>query len=251
MKKPGSSQLGPQRIEGTSVFTRLILGAIGGIAGFLLILLSFLVFGAFTKNLFKDDIVFNGVTNFAILVSLFLSATIMNLLATYLSTLSNQSKYQKIVEGLMQVLTINVVLFIFTIGSFFLAQKSFPDLGMIYGIAVFHLVFSALASVLVFEITATRWSYPLITVYDALLGIFIATVFLLVLYKAVNQDGVSFLLGVPIVTWSILGFVGGLTEYLYYQAYRRMGIDFLQSKQVSEEVTIDDSFEELDDDEPL
>lgn len=228
-----------------SVFTRLIMGALGGIVGFMLIVLAFLIIGSLTQNFFQDDSILNGVANFSILTALFLTSTITNLIATYLLTLTNQAKYQHIGEGMMQVITVNVILFIFVVGAYFLAISNNQS-SWAYGIIAFHLVFTALASVLVFEVTATRWSYPLITIYDGLLGTFIGTIFLIVLYKQVGDPG-KFLFGIPIIIWTTVGFVSGITEYVYYQAYRRIGVDFLQSRQVSQEVAVEDTFDESDD----
>lgn len=243
--KQASNQLGPQRIDGMSVFTRLIMGALGGIVGFMLIVLAFLIIGSLTQNFFSDDAIRPGVANFAILASLFLVATVTNLIATYLLTLTNQAKYEHIGEGLMQVITVNVILFIFVISAYFLAISGQHN-EWAYGIIAYHLVFTALASVLVFEVTATRWAYPLITIYDGLISTFIGTIFLLVLYKAVNDPG-KFLFGIPVIIWTTIGFVSGITEYVYYQAYRRIGVDFLQSKQIAQEVIMEDTFDESDD----
>lgn len=245
-----ASLTGPQRIDGFSVVTRSFLGLLGGIAGFLLILLSIIVTGGLAQNFFADQSTLTGVASFAILTSLFLSATIANLLGTWLQTIANQPKYVRVAEGLMQVVTVNVVLFLFTIGAFLLTQRT--DVGLSLAVLAFHLVFSAMASLLVFEITATKWNYPLITVYDGLLGTFITCVLLIVLYAAVDGAGQRFLFGVPLIVWTMLGFVSGLTEYLYYQVYRRMGVDMLQSRQVAAaDAPIEDQFEETETEQPF
>ncbi len=249
---PSSAQkaLGPQRVDGITVFTRLLAGLGGGIIGFMLIVVALLLFGSLLTNFFKDDVVLGGVQNFAILASLLLTATITNLISCFLLTLTNQSKYEHIGEGLMQVITVNVALFIFSTGAYFLSGD---NRSLMYGVIAFHLIFTALASTLVFEVTATRWAYPLVTIYDGLFGTFIGAVFLIVAYRTSSQSGdlSTFLFSIPIIIWGTIGLVSGITEYLYYQSYRRMGVDFLQSKQVAEEISTEDSFNESDDEKPF
>ena len=243
-------QIGPQRIDGISVFTRLLFGVLGGIAGLLLLLLALAVAGSFLNNVFQEDSVFSGVASFAILTSLFLASTITNLLSVWLFTVTNQPKYTRITEGLMQSLIINIVLFLFTIGAFFLTETT--NHMLTFAAITFHLVFTAMATVIMFEITATRWSYPLVTVYDALLGTFVAAVLLIALYAMFEAKPMQFFFGVPVVVWGSIGFVSGLTEYVYYQSYRRLGVDVLQTREVAaKDAPAEEQFPDLEDDKPF
>ena len=234
--KPNRPLVGPQRIDGLSVLYRLLLGGLGGVAGFLIIVLTLIVASSVLKNFLDDPTSSSPAAHFAILASMFITATVSNMLAMYLITLTAQLKYIRKAEGMMQILTVNVILFLFSIAAYFLTlhreETTFTIL-----IIVLHLAFSALASVLVFEITATKWFYPLVTVYDAIIGSFIAVIILVVAYGSLTGTAreFTFVAIAPIILWASLGFLGGLTEYIYYQVYRRTGVDFLRGAEMTKE----------------
>ncbi len=217
--------IGPRKYEGVIVFYRMLSGIVGGLAGGLIILIGLILAGSLL-NALSDPTAF--VSPFAIFMAvsvLFMAGLVGNGLSVFLMSLSDQDKYQNPYRGLLQVAVINIVIFLISIGAYFIARSI--DISFMVTVALVQFVSSALASTLVFSAVTVRPSEFVIEIYGGfismLLGLGIATL----VYFVGNELALFF--GLPIIMWFSIGFFGGLTEFFYYQLYRHTGVDVLET----------------------
>ena len=223
------STIGPVRTEGMSVFFRMMAGAVGGAAGtvvlFMGILLGGSIIGSFEslKDAGEDAIGLSPLAVFFILVVLLFASLAASGVGSFLIGLTDTDKYVRIPQGLMQILIVNVVIFILIIPVYFVV-KSYEPVYVLF-VAALHFLFSSLSSGIVFEIMATERRQVLLGVYSVIVSIFSGLLLLVVV--ALISDEFTLFLSIPVVLWFSIGFVGGLVEFFYYQTYQRSGIDFL------------------------
>ncbi|OGC81929.1 MAG: hypothetical protein A2V81_03560 [Candidatus Abawacabacteria bacterium RBG_16_42_10] len=217
--------IGPRKYEGVIVFYRMLAGIVGGLAGGLIILIGLILAGSLL-NALADPTAF--VSPFAIFMAvsvLFMAGLVGNGLSVFLMSLSDQDKYQNPYRGLLQVAVINIVIFLISIGAYFIARSI--DISFMITVALVQFVSSALASTFVFSAVTVRPSEFVIEIYGGfismLLGLGIATL----VYFVGNELALFF--GLPIIMWFSIGFFGGLTEFFYYQLYRHTGVDVLET----------------------
>ena len=218
-------EVGPHKIAGVSVFYRAIAGGLGGIAGTMILFLFILLSQQIIDQTGFDLGALNPVLVFIGAVILFLSSLVSNALGNFLIALTDQGKYEHIGKGILQILLMNVIIFIFVLPAFLIIQKTSPD--FVFYIAILQFLFSALTSALVFNAAAVDRTQSLLNIYSVTLGVFIG-ILLIALLIAITSPIVAFF-ALPAVIWFTIGFFGALIEYYYYQLYKRAGVDFLQT----------------------
>jgi hypothetical protein len=218
-------------MEGINVFYRMLAGAVGGGAGSLIIFLGVLLFGSILSQFMEDSQLSSPIATFLIIIVLFFATLIANSLGAFLIGLTDPDKYTNLSKGLLQILLVNVVIFVFTLPVYFVVKSIDPFLT--FYVAAVHFLFSAMTSGLVFNIIAVDREQILVNVYSIVLGVFSGLLLLVLLYMAAGEMLLFF--SMPIIIWFSIGFVGGTVEYFYYQLYRHSGVDFLQTEDLKEE----------------
>lgn len=218
-------EVGPHRVSGASVFLRGIAGGLGGIAGTMILFLFILLSQQILDTTGFDMSALSPVLIFVGAVILFLGSLISNALGNFLIALTDPAKYEHIGKGILQVLLMNIIIFIFVLPAFLVVKVTNQD--YIFYIAVLQFLFSALTSALVFNAAAIDRTQSLLNIYSVTLGVFIGILFISLLIVLTNPMVAFFLL--PAVVWFTIGFFGAIIEYYYYQLYKRSGVDFLQT----------------------
>lgn len=217
--------IGPRKYEGVIVFYRMLAGIVGGLAGGLIILIGLILAGSLL-NALSDPTAF--VSPFAIFMAvsvLFMAGLVGNGLSVFLMSLSDQDKYQNPYAGLLQVAIINIVIFLISIGAYFIARSI--NINFMITVALVQFVSSALASAFVFSAVTVRPSEFVIEIYGGFISLLLGLGLAALVYFVGNE--LSLFFGLPIIIWFSIGFFGGLTEFFYYQLYRHTGVDVLET----------------------
>lgn len=220
------SDVGPHRVDGISIFYRAIAGAVGGAGGALVIFLGVLLGNTILQSIVTDPTVSNPLATFSILAVLFVATLVSNGLGAFLIGLTDTDKYVYIGRGLIQILVVNVMIFLFTLPVYLVVKSIDPSL-MIY-VAAVQFIFTAMTSALVFEILASDQAQILLNLYSVIISIFAGLLLFVVIFYFGQQLVLFFTM--PVILWGSIGFIGGIVSYFYYQMYLRSGVDFLYSE---------------------
>lgn len=218
-------EVGPHKVAGVAVFYRAIAGSLGGLAGTMILFLFILLSQQIIDQTGFDLGALNPVLVFGGAVILFVSSLVSNALGNFLIALTDQSKYEHVGKGILQVLLMNVIIFIFVLPAFLIIQSTNSD--YVFYIAILQFLFSAMTSALVFNAAAVDRTQSLLNIYSSTLGVFIGLLLVALLISLTTPIVAFFAL--PAIIWFSIGFFGALIEYYYYQLYKRAGVDFLQT----------------------
>ena len=100
---------------------------------------------------------------------------------------------------------------------------------MIGFLAGFHVLLSALASVMILEIVGNL-RYAVVGVYGVVFALMISTGAMMVVYEFSGRNPTIVLFATLPVMWTMLGFVTVIVEMFYHWVWTLYGTDFLMSK---------------------
>ncbi|MBI2453723.1 hypothetical protein HYV58_00925, partial [Candidatus Peregrinibacteria bacterium] len=127
-----------------------------------------------------------------------------------------------------QIFSLNIVIFII-LAPIYILLNARGLLGLTGFLAEFHVLVSALASVMVLEIIGNL-RYALVGVYGVIFSLISSAGFLVLLYGFSKGDPTLVLFATLPVIWTSLGFVTVIAEMLYRWLWTLYGTDFLMSK---------------------
>lgn len=232
--------IGPRKYEGVIVFYRLLSGLVGGLAGGLVILIGLILAGSLLTALADPTVTISPFAIFMAVSVLFMAGLVGNGLSVFLMSLSDQDKYQNPYRGLLQVAIINIVIFLISIGAYFIARSI--DVTFMIIVALVQFITSALASTFVFSAVTVRPSEFVIEIYGGFISILLSLGLATLVYYVGQELALFF--GLPIIIWFSIGFFGGLTEFFYYQLYRHTGVDVLETGETDYQEDEDQGFNE-------
>ncbi|MEK7672796.1 MAG: hypothetical protein AAB373_02840 [Patescibacteria group bacterium] len=231
--KPTPAEFGPPRINFSSFLLKILASLSGGISGSLILLLIlFLASSALdplTGNFENiESIEISPIFTFILMMMIFLSSTIGNILSTWLLALTEKGRYTRISSAIYQVFIISIIIFILMVPVYFITAAT--NIAVIPYVVALHIIISAQVSALILEIIC-NYRYSLVGVYGITFSI-LSSAGLLFAMAGVLKDPQILLFAILPIVWGSIGFVQSIFTMLYGWMARTYDKDFLSTQTV-------------------
>lgn len=240
-----TEELGPPRISFATFLLKVLAGAAGGIGGALILGVIFFLASSIFEPLtegFSDEAAVSPIFVFLLMIMIFISTTIGNIVSTWLLALTEKDKYKRISSAIYQVFIISVIIFILMVPVYFITSAT--NIGiMAYAIAM-HIIIAAQVSVLILEIVS-NYRYSLLGVYGVTFSILVSATILFAMAGIVRSPQLLLFIALPIV-WGSIAVVHSIVTVLYGWVVRIYDKDFLSTQTVYGQ----DYGKEVEDEEP-
>lgn len=226
---------GPEAPSFLTLVLKTFAGLGGGICGMLVLLVIFLGASTILQPAIAPDVSIEDGTGksplfiFVFMAMIFLTSLAANILGSLFFTFVERERYSRASTALYQIFFANMVIF-GLLAPIYILLDSQNALSMIGFLAGFHVLISALASVLVLEIIGNL-RYALVGVYGVVFSVVISTAVVMGLYYFTQNNPVVVLFTALPLMWVSLGFVTVITEMFYHWLWTIYGTDFLMSTQ--------------------
>lgn len=235
MPQTSRDTFGPRALNNYHVITKTIAGLFGGVCGTIVMVITLLL----ASNLFKAGasnaavelsknapaVVKGEINVFILMAGAFLSALTGNIIALLGFALFDREKYTKVVSSLVQIMVVNILLFVFIMPSYLvITSAKLSNIGFLVGT---HIMLATLLSLFVTEVINNS-KYILIGFYGVTFGILMALgaeLLLALLPKSSDQ-----LIGILVLTMlpmglAMVGFFSSIFEMFYGWIYALYGIN--------------------------
>lgn len=228
-------QAGPPSPSFLTLVLKTFAGLGGGVAGMLILLLIFLGASTILQSAWNPDVVSgtdstgkNPLFIFVFMAMIFLTSMGANLLGSLFFTFVEHERYSRASTALYQIFFVNLVIFAVMAPIYILLDaKGLMDMtGFLAG---FHVLLSALASVMILEIVGNL-RYALVGVYGVIFALLLSTGVILIVYELSARSPTVVLFAALPIMWTALGFITVIVEMFYRWLYTLYGNDFLMSK---------------------
>lgn len=221
--------VGPNRIPFTTFLLKLIAAGCGGGVGSLILLVIFFVASSVLTPLTSaTDNYVSPIFVFILLMMIFISSTVGNILSTWLLALTEREKYKRIPSTIYQVFIISLIIFILMAPIYFVTAASGIQI-IAYAVAL-HIILSAQVSALVLEIVSNI-KHALVGVYGVTFSILLSAGIMFGLSTVVEAPQILLFVALPIV-WGSIALVGSITTMIYGWIARIYDKDFLSTQTV-------------------
>lgn len=223
-----NNYIGPAKISFTTFLLKILAGAIGGALGALILLLIFVFAGSVLSPLttMGEDGYVSPVFVFILMVMIFLSSTISNILSVFFLSLTEREKYTRTSSAIYQVFTVSVVIFLLMVPIYFITAAVSASM-TVYAVAL-HVIIAVQISALILEIVS-NYKYALVGVYGVSFAILLSAGVMFALTGLGIAPAVLLFLGLPIA-WTSLAFVQTVVTMLYGWIVRTYDKDFLSTE---------------------
>ncbi len=222
-------EIGPNKIPFTTFLLKLISAGVGGGVGSLILLLIFFVASSMLTPLTNAaDNYISPIFVFILLMMIFLSTTVGNIISTWLLALTEPHKYKRIPSTIYQVFIISLIIFILMAPIYFVTAVSGVEL-IAYAVAL-HIILSAQVSSLILEIISNI-KHALVGVYGVTFSILLSAGLMFGFSSIVEAPQILLFVALPIV-WLSIALVGSLTTIIYGWIARIYDKDFLSTQTV-------------------
>lgn len=226
-------QAGPPAPSFLTLVLKTLAGLGGGIAGTVLLLVIFLGASTIFNSVFNPDLLAETSDKhplfiFVFMATIFLTSLGANLLGSLFFTFVEHEKYSRASTSIYQVFFSNLVIFVI-LAPVYLLLDARNLMEMVGFLAGFHVLISALASMMILEIIGNL-RYALVGVYGVIFSMLISTAAIILTYEMTEKNTVVVLFSALPVIWTLLGFITVIVEMLYRWLYTLYGTDFLMSK---------------------
>lgn len=226
-----NQEIGPGRISFATFLLKILAGAAGGVGGSLILVLIFIlassVFEVPTSA--EDQITSTSpIFAFILMMMIFLSTTIGNIVSTWLIALTERDKYTRISSAIYQVFVLSLIIFVFTAPIYLITAATNPTITA-YVVAL-HIILSAQVSALILEIVS-NYRYSLVGVYGVTFSVLTASGILFILSGVITSPQILLFAALPIV-WGSMAFVGSIVTIFYGWLARTYDKDFLSTQTV-------------------
>lgn len=233
------TELGPSRISFGTFLLKLIAGAAGGFGGSLILLIIFVLASSVLSPVFTpvaDTVagtisVANQVSpifTFILMMMVFLSSTVGNLVSVWLLGLTERGKYKRTASALYQVFTINMIIFLLMVPVYFITAATNITITA-YAVAL-HIIVASQVSALILEIVS-NYRYALVGVYGITFSILVSAGVMFGLAGVVSSPQILLFAALPII-WISIAFVQSIFTMLYGWIARTYDKDFLSTQTV-------------------
>lgn len=226
------TEFGPPKVSFATFLLKLLAGIAGGISGSLILLLIFFLSSSFLTPLttYQDgteNIVISPIFTFILMMMIFLSSTIGNILSTWLMALTERGRYTRVSSAIYQVFIISLIIFILMVPVYFITGSDY----IAYAVAL-HVIISAQVSALILEIVS-NYKYSLVGVYGVTFSVIASAGILFGLAHFIPSENTEILLFALLpVVWGSIGFVQTIFTMLYGWIARTYDKDFLSTETV-------------------
>lgn len=223
-----TASFGPPVLSLPMFLLKIIAGGSGGIFGSLVILVVLLISGSFLTPLTQESGIseVNTIFIFLLMVTIFLSTTIANILSVLFIGLTDRERYTRLSSAVYQVFIMGIFIFILTAPVYFFASSI--DTTYISYALILHIIVSAQVSAMILEIVA-NYRYSLLGLYGTTFSILISISALMAVASFSINPTIILFIATPIV-WGAIAFVHGLAIMLYSWIVRIYDKDFLSTQ---------------------
>lgn len=228
-----TEQSGPPSPSFLTLVLKTFAGLGGGIVGMLILLLIFLGASTILQSAWNPDLGGdvsgkNPLFIFVFMAMIFLTSIGSNLLGSLFFTFVEHEKYSRASTAMYQIFFINLVIFAIMAPIYILLDAK-GLLDMTGFLAGFHVLISALASVMILEIIGNL-KYALVGVYGVIFALLLSTGTIMTIYELSQRNPTIVLFSTLPIMWTTLGFITVIVEMFYRWIYTLYGRDFLMSK---------------------
>jgi len=221
--------IGPNRIPFTTFLLKLIAaGCGGGVGSLILLVVFFLASSALTPLTNATDNYLSPIIVFILLIMIFVSSTVGNIVSTWLLALTERNKYTRIPSTIYQVFIISLIIFLLMAPIYFITATSGIQI-IAYAVAL-HIILSAQVSALILEIVSNI-KHALVGVYGVTFSILFSAGVIFGLSTVISAPQILLFVALPIV-WGSVAFIGSLTTMIYGWIARIYDKDFLSTQTV-------------------
>lgn len=222
---------GPPKSSFGTFVLKIFAGTAGGAAGSLIMILIFFLASSILTPLsgdYKTGDYVSPLFIFIIMIMIFFSSTIGNLISTWLIALTERGRYVRISSAIYQVFIISVIIFVLTAPVYFITgNANLAFMGYVVGL---HVIVSAQVSALILEIVS-NYRYALVGVYGVTFGVLVSAGILFALSTFIPNYSVLLFVALPIV-WGSIALLNGLVGMVYNGIANAYDKDFLSTQTV-------------------
>ncbi len=199
----------------STIFFRITSSVMGGFLG------SISMFLIYAFNFYFLGNSENPITKLVLIFMVFTGSLIANLTSGAFLSMSYPEKYSRKSTMLWQAFLINMFLFLITFPFFTMLNE-------IQIVSIFQLLFSVLATSIIYEIYSGSGTYTLTGLYGSLFGIFL--IFIVInLIQTTALSSILLFLSLPLI-WLVVTIAIILIEYLYSLFYKASGFAVFDPK---------------------
>jgi len=225
-------ELGPGRISFGTFLLKILAGAAGGIAGSLILVVIFVLASSILTPITGaqegDIIQVSPIFTFILMMMIFLSSTVGNIMSTWLMALTERGKYTRIASAISQVFILSMIIFVLMVPVYFITSATNVNITA-YAVAL-HIIISAQVSALILEIVS-NYRYALVGVYGITFSVLTSAGIMFGLAGIVKSPQILLFVALPIV-WGSIAFVQSIFTILYGWIARTYDKDFLSTQTV-------------------
>ena len=222
------TEFGPPRISFATFLLKILASLAGGVSGSLILLLIFFIADSFSASLTNQEVEVSPIFTFILMMMIFLSSTIGNIISTWLMALTERGRYTRLSSAIYQVFIISVIIFILMAPVYFITAAG--NISVIAYAVALHVIISAQVSALILEIVS-NYKYSLVGVYGITFSIITSAGIMFGLSQIIPNPQILLFAALPIV-WGSIGFVQSIFTMIYGWMARTYDKDFLSTQTV-------------------
>ena len=226
-----NQEVGPSRISFATFLLKILAGTAGGVGGSIILVLIFILAASVFEPITSAEEQITSISPifaFILMMTIFLSTTIGNIVSTWLLALTERDKYKRISSAIYQVFILSLIIFVFTAPIYLITATTNPTItAYVVGL---HIILSAQVSALILEIVS-NYRYSLVGVYGVTFSVLVAAGILFILSGMVSSPSILLFAALPIV-WGSMAFVGSIVTVFYGWLARTYDRDFLSTQTV-------------------
>lgn len=220
-----------------SLVLKTCAGLGGGIIGMLVLLVIFLS-ASTILNSGWNTIIIDGITEdgsgknplfiFVFMAMIFLTSLAANILGPLFFSFVQQDKYVRRSTSMYQIFFMNLAIFVLLAPLYFLLDSR-NVISMISFLAGFHVVLSALASMIILEIVGNI-RYALVGAYGIVFATVMSSATVLTIFEFTGHNPTIILFVTLPLLWMAMGFFTAVCEMFYRWLWTLYGTDFMMSQ---------------------
>lgn len=221
------SEIGPSRISFPIFILKILAGGAGGIIGSLILLVIFLLSGTIATQGEELNLEFiSPIFIFLILIMIFLSSTVGNIISSLLLSFTEKEKYKRRSTAIYQIFIVNIIIFLLMTPIYFLAAAINIQI-IAYAIAI-HVIITAQVSALILEIISNN-KYALVGVYGVSFSVIGSAAILFGMANIITSPQILLFFTLPIV-WATVAAGLSFVTIIYGALARTYDKDFLATE---------------------
>jgi len=224
------AQLGPPKISFPRFLLKILAGMTGGVIGTLILLMVFVLSSSILTPVLnpQPEQLVSPIFIFFLLVIVFLSTTIGNLLSTFLLSYTEPDKYKNRSSAIYQTFIVHIIIFILMVPVYFITSSI--DVKITIWAVALHVIISAQTSALILEIVSDR-KYALVGLYGVTFSILISAAVIFLMAKVVTSPTILLFAALPVV-WGSIAFTQSVVTMIYGWIVEIYDKDFLAADTV-------------------